>query len=89
MTWLHEQHLYKRFVAIHCDTNRNKADMNTKAHGREILQEKHLSMVGFRIYLPKGSIHSELLTLSKYNMGVHRGSFLLDPGRIIYKSKEK
>ena len=89
MTWLHEQHLYERFVAIYCDTNLNKADMNTKAHGGEILQEKNLSMVGFRFYPPKGSIHYELLELSKYNIEVHRGSFLLDPGRVIYKPKKE
>lgn len=33
MTWLHEQHQYKRFIAIYCDTDLNKADIITKAHG--------------------------------------------------------
>ena len=57
MTWLHEQHQYERFGAIYCNTDLNKADMNTKAHGGRILQEKHLCMVGYKFYPPKGSKH--------------------------------
>ena len=49
MNWLHEQHQYERFVAIYCNTDLNKADMNTKAHGGRILQEKHLCMVGYML----------------------------------------
>jgi hypothetical protein len=33
MTWLHEQHQHKRFVVIYCNTDLNKADMNTNANG--------------------------------------------------------
>ena len=88
MTWLHEQHLYERFVAIYCNTDLNKSDMNTKSHGGKTLQEKNLSMVGFKFYPPKGSVHYELLELAKYNIGVHRGSFLLDSKKVIYTKKE-
>lgn len=28
--------------------------MNTKAYGGQMLQEKHLCIVGYKIYLPKG-----------------------------------
>ena len=45
-------------------------------------------MVGFKFYPPKGSVHYDLLELAKYNIGVHMGSFLLDPGRVVYKPKK-
>ena len=38
MTWLHEQDAYKTYVAIYCSTDLNKLDMDTKAHGGQILQ---------------------------------------------------
>ena len=44
-------------------------------------------MVGFKFYPPKGTVHYELLKLAKYNIEVHRRSFLLDPGKAIYKPK--
>ena len=46
-------------------------------------------MVGFIFYPLEGSEHYKLLELDKYNIGVHRGSFLLEPGKVIYKPKEK
>ena len=87
MTWLHEQHTYQNYVAVYCNTSLNKADMNTKAHGGQTLQEKHLCMVGYKFYPPKGSEHYEILELGKYNIGIHRGSFLLEPGKTVYKPK--
>ena len=75
-------------MAIYVKPDFNKADMNTKAHGGKVLQEKHLCMVGYKFYPPKGSKHYEILDLGKYNIGVHRGSFLLEPGKVIYKPKE-
>ena len=60
MTSLHEQHQRKRFVQIYCDTDLNKADMNTNAYEGGILQEKNL-----KFYPPKGSVHDELLELAK------------------------
>ena len=73
ITWLHEQHSDEKYVAIYCNTNLNKSDTNTKAHGGKILQEKNLSMVGFKFYPPEGSVHYDLLQLAKYNIGVHMG----------------
>lgn len=46
--------------------------MNTKAHGGQTLQEKHLSMIGFQFYPPLNSEHYKLLELDKYNIEVHR-----------------
>ena len=55
--------------------------------GGNTSREKPL-MVGFKFYPPKGSVHYELLELAKYNIGVHRGSFLLDSKKGIYTKKE-
>ena len=59
--------------------------MNTKPHGGQTLQNKHLCLVGYKNYPPKGTKHYELLELGKYNIGVHRGSFLLDASRAVHK----
>ena len=40
MTWLHEQHLYEKFVAIYCNIDLNKADINTNAHGEKYFRRK-------------------------------------------------
>ena len=63
MSWLHEQHTIGTYVAIYCNTDKNKADMNTKAHGGQTLQEKHLNIIGYKYYPPKGTKHYELLEL--------------------------
>ena len=89
MSWLHEEHAIGTYVAIYCNTLLNKSDMNTKAHGGQILQEKHLCLVGFRFYPAKGTVHYELLGLGKYNIGVHRGSFLLEPSKAVQKKIEQ
>ena len=52
-TWLHEQETYKTYVAIYCRTDLNKSDMNTKAHGGQILQTTYLCLIGYRFYPPK------------------------------------
>ena len=75
MSWLHEQHAIGTYVAIYCNTELNKADMNTKTHGGQILQQKHLCLVGYRFHPEKGTVHYELLRLGEYNIGTHRGSF--------------
>ena len=51
--------------------------MNTKPHGGETLVQKIFSIIGFKFYPPSSSLHYTLLDLPKYNIGVHRGSFLL------------
>ena len=33
------------------------------------------------------SEHDEILEIGKYNIGIHRGSFLLEPGKTVYKPK--
>ena len=63
--------------------------MNTKAHGGQILQTKHLNLVGHQYYPPKESKHYELLELGKYNIGFHRGSFLNNPSDVVYKKKNE
>ena len=88
MTWLHEQEAYKTYVAIYCKTDLNKTDMNTKAHGGKYYRQK-LCLIGYKFYPPKGKKHYELLEIEKYNIGIHRGSSLLDPGKAVYKPKEK
>ena len=47
--------------------------MNTKSHGRQILQTEHLWLIGYRFYLPKGTKHYDLLDIGKYNIRMHRG----------------
>ena len=42
MSLLHKQHTLVIYVAIYCKTDLSKADINTKAHGGQILQQKHL-----------------------------------------------
>ena len=73
MTWLHEQEAYTTYVAIYCRTNL-KSDMNTIADGGQILQTKHLCLIGYKFYPPKGTKHYELLdignTIKEY-IGYH------------------
>ena len=45
-------------------------------------------MIGFKFYPPKGTVYYELLELANYNIGVHRGSFLLDARNAMYKPKK-
>ena len=63
--------------------------MNTKAHGKKILQTKRLCLIGYKLYPPKGTKHYELLDIRKYNIGIHRGYFLLEPEKTVYKPKNK
>ena len=44
-------------------------------------------MIGYKFYPPKFSQHYELLEIVKYNIGIYRGSFLLDPRKAVYKPK--
>ena len=77
ITWLHEQYSRQHLVPI-CATSRNQqADHNTKPHGGITLQEKTLPLFGFHNYPPVGSEHYKLLYLQLYNIGIHRGSFLI------------
>ena len=39
--------------------------MNTNAHGGQILQTKHLCLIGYKFYPPKGITHYELLDIGK------------------------
>ena len=62
--------------------------MNTKSHGGKIFL-KNLSMVGSKIYPSEDLFILIHYKLKKYNIGVHRGSLLLDPKKVIYKSKKE
>ena len=62
--------------------------MNIKAHGGYILQTKHLCLNIYNFYPPKGTKHCELLKIGKYNIEIHRESFLLEPGKVVYKPNE-
>ena len=62
--------------------------MNTKAHGGQILQKKHLCLIGYRFYPPKGTKHYDLLDIGKYNIVIHRGSFLLEPAKAVYNPND-
>ena len=51
--------------------------MNTKPHGGETLQKHLFSIIGFKFYPPANSEHYRLLELHLYNIGEHRGTFLI------------
>ena len=88
ISWLHEQNLLEVLRAIYCNTTLNKADMNAKAHGGQALQEKHMLLVGYKFYPPKGTKHYRLLELDKYNIGIHCGSFLLQADKNANPNKD-
>jgi len=62
---------------LHCNTAQNKTNINTKPLEGKTLQTKHLWPVRYKLYPPQGTEHYELLELHQYNIGMHRGSFLL------------
>ena len=68
MTCLYEQGLMETYIAILTLTGRNKNDMNTN------LQKINMAIVGYQYYPPEGSE----LYLNQYNVGTHRGSFMID-----------
>ena len=77
LTWLHYQYIRGLFLPFYIDTKKKKGDLNTKPHGGETLVTMLLSIIGFKFYPPNTSKHYILLDLHKYNISVHRGSFLL------------
>ena len=77
LTWLHYQYVRGTFSPLYIVTTNNKGDMNTKPHGGETLVGKIFAIIGYKFYPPPSSLHYTLLELHKYNIGVHRGSFLL------------
>ena len=90
MTWPYGQEAFKTHVAIYCRIDLNKSDMNTKKkHGKKILQTKHLCLIRYTFYPPKGTKHYELLDIGKYNIEIHGGLFLLELGKAVYKPKDK
>ena len=89
MPWLHEQHIIGTYVTMYCNTGLNKTDMDTKSHGGQILQQKHVCLVGYKYYPENGTLHYKVLGLGKYNICIHMGSFLLDTARAVYKKIEQ
>ena len=77
LIWLHYQYVRCTFSPLYIVTTNNKGDMNTEPHGGETLVVKIFSFIGFKCYPSPSTLHYTLLELHKYNIGVHRGSFLL------------
>ena len=78
VAWFNEQFTRERFNPINCCSNENVADKNTKPHGGQTLQKKHLAMNGYKHYPPPHSEHYRLLQLDMFDIGPHKGSFLPD-----------
>ena len=78
VAWMNEQFARERLAPVYTATMNNKADKNSKPHGGQTLQAKHLDTVGFPFYPPPDSEHYTLLQLDQYTIGKHRGSFLKD-----------
>ena len=58
----------RTYVEIFTLTGRNKKDMYTN------LQKMNTAIVGYQYYPPEGSENY----LDQYNIGTHRGSFMID-----------
>ena len=78
VAWLNDQFARECTTPIICSTTDNIADKNSKPHGGQTLQQKHLSTVGFKHYPPPDTDHHKHLQLDLYEIGLHRGSFLKD-----------
>ena len=78
VAWLNEQFTRERFTPINCCSNENVVDKNTKPHGGQTLQKKHLATNGYKYYPPPNSEHYRLLQLDMFDIGPHGGSFLTD-----------
>jgi hypothetical protein len=77
VAWLNEQFSRaKVMVPVTCSSLDNIADKNSKPHGGQTLQKKHLATNGYEHYPPPGSNHNRLLQLDKFDIAPHRGSFL-------------
>ena len=79
--WINNQFGRDRMVPVPCPSELEKGDMNTKQHGGSTLQQKFLPLVGFQFYPPPNSEHYKLLQLNEFEIGTHRGSFLLDKNK--------
>ena len=44
--------------------------------------------MGYKFYSQKGTKHYELLGIGQYNIGIHRGLFLMEIGKVVDKSNE-
>ena len=75
---MNEQFTREKIAPVYTDTTNNKADKNSKPHGGQTLQSKHVDTVGFTSYPPPDSEHYTLLRLGQFSIGKHRGSFLKD-----------
>ena len=78
MIWLHGQCLKCTCIAIFIPTGRNKADMNTNPHEGVKIQIMNMAIVEYEHYPPEESEHYRIIQLDQYNIGPHRGSFLLN-----------
>ena len=78
VAWLNDQFSRERITPVYTHTQDNLADKNSKPHGGQKLQQKHLPSVGYPFYPPPDSAHYRLLQLHEFEIGIHRGSFLKD-----------
>ena len=76
VAFVNDQFSRERLTPIYCASENNKADKNSKPHGGQTLQAKHLATNGFIFHLPPDSKHYKLLQLDLFEIGIHRGSFL-------------
>ena len=63
VAWMNEQFARERLAPVYTATMDNKADKNSKPHGGQTLQAKHLDTVGFSSYPSPDSEHFTLLQL--------------------------
>ena len=82
ISWLNNQFGRERMAPVACPSELEKGDMNTKPHGGSTLQQKYLPLVGYQFYPPPNSTHYKLLQLNEFEIGTHRGSFLLDTKKV-------
>ena len=77
LTWLHHLYIIENFIHIYIITTLYKVGMNTKPYRGKTLQKILLPIIVFHFYPRPGSNHHIHLELSSYNIGVHRGTFLI------------
>ena len=80
VAFVNDQFSRERLTPIYCASENNRADKNSKPHGGQTLQTKHLATNGFKFYPPPDSEHHKLLQLDLFEIGIHRGSFLKKGG---------
>ena len=76
-TSLHCYYNRGTFMPIYVNTHLNKVGVNTKFYDGETLQQQLLAIIGFKYYFPDDSKQYQVLEIHLYDIGEHRGIFLL------------